>query len=351
MSTFIEILREYHGSFTEHYGAQINQDMHRAITAMLNCQTEQQHSLHWQCTHCQYHQISPLSCGHRSCPQCQHRTTKAWVARQQQKLLPTHYFMVTLTLPCQFRPLAKIHPKALYQMMFAVASKLLKDFAKRQNRGDLGFTAVLHTHNRKREPHPHLHIIVATGRYDRSKKCWYKGDKRYLFNAFALAKVWRARIMEAVNHHQEMTLPRYLPTSWYVDCRFVGRGLPAFKYLSRYLYRGVLPDKDIINIKDDQVTYRYQESATKQWRQKTLPAIQFLWQILQHVLPKGLQRVRDYGFLSGNAKRLRLQILQMLIQCGYHWFYITTTNCDEKASRICPSCQHTMYCTFIKRTT
>ena len=115
-------------------------------------------------------------------------------------------------------------------------------------------------------------------------------DKRYLFNAFALAKVWRARIMEAVNHHQEMTLPRYLPTSWYVDCRFVGRGLPAFKYLSRYLYRGVLPDKDIINIKDDRVTYRYQESATKQWRQKTLPAIQFLWQILQHVLPKGLRK-------------------------------------------------------------
>jgi len=26
-----------------------------------------------------------------------------------------------------------------------------------------------------------------------------------------------------------------------------------------------------------------------------------LWLILQHVLPKGLQRVRDYGFLRGNA--------------------------------------------------
>jgi len=245
----------------------------------------------------------------------------------------------------------KSHPKALYQMMFAVASLLLKDFAKRQNRGNLGFTAVLHTHNRKREPHPHLHIIVATGRWDPIKKQWYKGDKGYLFNEFALADVWRARIIDAVNHHPEMTLPHRLPKSWYVDCRFVGRGLPAFKYLSRYLYRGVLPDKDIININDGQVTYRYQESDSRKWIKKTLPALKFLWQILQHVLPKGLQRVRDYGFLSSSCKKLRLQILLMLIKNGYHWFYITTTDSEDKASRRCPCCKHKMYCTFIKRTT
>lgn len=351
MSTFIDLLREYYEPFISHYGGQINQDMHRAMKAMLTCQTEHQHALKWQCTHCPHQQKTPLSCGHRSCPQCQHRTTKSWVATQQQKLLPTHYFMVTLTLPCQFRPLMKSAPKALYQTMFAVASKLLKDFAKRQNRGDLGFTMVLHTHNRKREPHPHLHIIVAAGRWDPIKKYWYKGDKSYLFNEFALANVWRARMMEAVNHHPEMTLPRYLPKSWYVDCRFVGRGLPAFKYLSRYLYRGVLPDKDIISIKDGQVTYRYQESGSKKWVHKALPAIKFLWLILQHVLPKGFQRVRDYGFLSGNAKKLRLKILLILIQCGYHWFTITTINSDKKAIRRCPCCQHKMYSTFIRRTT
>lgn len=351
MSSFISLLREYQAPFINHYGAQIKQEMHRAITAMLTCQTELQSSLQWHCTHCHFTQYFPLSCGHRSCPQCQHRTTKAWLEKQQQKLLPTHYFMLTLTLPYQLRPLMNTAPKALYQSMFAVASKLLKDFAKRQNRGKLGFTAVLHTHNRKREPHPHLHIIVAAGRYDPSKKCWHKGDKNYLFNEFALAKVWRARMMAAINHHPEMTLPSSLPKSWYVDCRSVGRGLPAFKYLSRYLYRGVLPDKDIINIKNGQVTFRYQESATKKWANKTLPVLQFLWRILQHVLPKGFQRVRDYGFLCGNAKKCRLQILRLLIQSDCHWFYIPTTNVDEKASRLCPCCQHKMCCIFIARTT
>ncbi len=32
----------------------------------------------------------------------------------------------------------------------------------------------------------------------------------------------------------------------------------------------------------------------------------FLFLILQHVLPKGFRRVRDYGFLRSNAKRLLL---------------------------------------------
>jgi Putative transposase len=38
----------------------------------------------------------------------------------------------------------------------------------------------------------------------------------------------------------------------------------------------------------------------------------FLHLILQHVLPKGLRRVRDYGFLHGNAKKL-LSLVQLIL--------------------------------------
>lgn len=78
-------------------------------------------------------------------------------------------------------------------------------------------------------------------------------------------------------------------------------GEHAFEYLSRYLYRGVLADKDIVGIGDDTITFKYQNSATKQVKQRTLPTLKFLMLILQHVLPKGLQRVRDVGFLAGCA--------------------------------------------------
>ena len=35
---------------------------------------------------------------------------------------------------------------------------------------------------------------------------------------------------------------------------------------------------------------------------RTLPGADFLMLVLQHVLPKGFRRVRDYSFSHGNAK-------------------------------------------------
>ena len=40
---------------------------------------------------------------------------------------------------------------------------------------------------------------------------------------------------------------------------------------------------------------------------------QFLWLILQHVLPKGFRRTRNFGFLHANSKRL-LALLQELLR-------------------------------------
>ena len=98
-----------------------------------------------------------------------------------------------------------------------------------------------------------------------------------------------------------LTIPDKAPKQWVADCRRVGHGEPALEYLSRYLYRGVIAERDIIANRDGKVTFRYVESGTGQIRTRTLPGADFLWLILQHVLPRGFRRVLDYGFLHGNA--------------------------------------------------
>ena len=184
MSTFIDLLRIHHDEFERQFGNQLSHDSRRAIYAMLSCKTAQQGRSQWYCFHCQHDDRQPLSCGHRHCPQCQQRTTSDRLIRQQSKLLPVHYFMVKFTLPNELRPLARKNPKALYQSMFSVAASVLKDFAKRKFDGEIGFTAVLHTHSRQRNLHPHLHIIVASGSYNKVRDQWHKGKDSYLFNDF-----------------------------------------------------------------------------------------------------------------------------------------------------------------------
>lgn len=341
MSAFIDILKANHSELMKAYGHRLSPDMYQAIYDMSRCRTGTLGYSLWHCGHCHHQDSLPLSCGHRACPQCQHSTTSEWLAKQEHKQLPVEHFMVTFTLPTQLRPLALRHPSELYRMMFKVASSVMKDFASRKHGGKSGFTMVLHTHSRKRDLHPHIHIVVPAGYYDAKRRQWHKGEKGYLYNEFALAKVWRARMLEAINKHPLLQLPQArLPDKWVADCRHIGRGPSVWKYLSRYLYRGVLSDKDILCADKTEVTFRYKEGKTQQWKNRTLPTVKFLWLILQHVLPKGLQRVRDYGLLHGRAKQLRLRILALLIQMGMKVSYSPK---PQPAIHKCSRCEKEMF--------
>ena len=92
----------------------------------------------------------------------------------------------------------------------------------------------------------------------------------------------------------------------------MGSGEKALVYLGRYLYRGVIQEKDIVACKEGKVTFRYQNGKTKKWESRTVTGAKFLWLILQHVLPKGFRRARNFGFLHPNSKQL-IRLLQYLL--------------------------------------
>ena len=134
----------------------------------------------------------------------------------------------------------------------------------------------------------------------------------YLFSHKALAKVFRVKLLEAIEL-AGLALPPKLPSLWVVDCKCVGDGSKALLYLGRYLYRGVIQEADILTCKDGLVTFRYRDAKTGKSALRTLPGADFLWLVLQHVLPKGLRRSRNFGFLHPNsAQAIRLlQVLQL----------------------------------------
>ena len=103
-----------------------------------------------------------------------------------------------------------------------------------------------------------------------------------------------------------------LPKEWVVNCKHVGKGLPALKYLSRYLYKGVINDKNILTSQNGKVTFSYINSGTEKTETRTLPGEDFLWLVLKHVLPRGFRRSRDYGFLHSNAKK-KLSLVQLIL--------------------------------------
>jgi hypothetical protein len=308
------IVNQYYDAFIAKHADTLLPSHLIALDAIRRCRTPDSGELYVQCTDCGQAQWRPMSCGHRSCPKCQNHEISQWIDRQQAKLLPAPYFMVTFTLPYELRTLAWHHQKAVYSILFTCIASTLKDFGLNpKNLGvEIGMSMVLHTHSRKLDYHPHMHVVLPGGGVDKRTRQWKKKKGKYLFNKKAMAKVFRARFLTALNK-AGFSIPKRVPEEWVVDCSHVGKGITALKYLSRYLYRGVISEKNIVSNQNGQVTFKYIESSTAKTQYRTLKGEGFLRLILQHVLPKGFRRVRDYGFLHSNAKKL-LSLVQLVLQ-------------------------------------
>lgn len=308
-----EIIDEYYDAFLAKYQDEVLPGQLKALHAMRDCRTPDSGELYLRCSDCGHTDFHPLSCGNRNCPQCQNHETSQWIDRQQNKLLPVEYFMVTFTLPFEFRTVAYLNQKAVYSILFVCVSSTLKDFGLNpKNLGaEIGMTMVLHTHSRRLDFHPHIHVIVPGGGINRRRRQWIKKKREFLFDHRSLANVFRARFLDSLNR-KGLTIPRGVRPEWVVDCAHVGKGITALKYLSRYLYRGVISEKNIVSNEKGQIKFRYIDSDTGETRYRKLSGEKFLRLILLHVLPQRFRRVRDYGFLHGRAKKL-LFLVQLIL--------------------------------------
>ncbi len=309
LSTVIE---QFEADFLKQYQSQLLPGHLKALKAFKVCRTTCSPVMKVQCTDCEHQSFVPHSCGHRNCPHCQHHESQQWIERQMQKQVPAQYFMITFTLPAQLRALAFRNQRLFYTLMFECVRETLQTFSRNDKKlkGDPGVIAVLHTHSRALDYHPHIHAVMPAASVDQGKRLWRTRSGKYLFNHKALAKVFRARMLARLAR-EKLSLPKAMPHKWVVDCKRVGTGDKALIYLGRYLYRGVIREKDILSCRDGKVTYRYQDSHTKRWRNKTVSAAEFLWLVLQHVLPKGFRRARNFGFLHPDSKGM-IRVLQRL---------------------------------------
>ncbi len=197
----------------------------------------------------------PHSCGHRACPHCQPHEGQVWLQRQLKSLVPATYFMVTFTLPAELRRLAWDHQRVVYALLLQCAWDTLNTFSHNDAKLGAGTptmagaVGVLHTHNRRLDFHPHVHMWMPAAALDAKKKLWRTKVRPtrtrrgktgatpagggYLFSEKALAKVFRAKVLDAIED-AGLKLPPKLPATWVANCKAVGDGQKALLYLSRY---------------------------------------------------------------------------------------------------------------------
>lgn len=309
-----DIVSRYAPALLERHGHELLPGQLKALNAFGQCRSATAPKMLLSCDGCEQECWMPHSCGNRHCPHCQSCESQRWIDKQLQQRVPGEYFMVTFTLPAQLRKLAWRHQRALYELITRNAWATVNIFSQNDKRlrGTTGAVTVLHTHNRRLDYHPHVHLVMPSVAFDAKQRLW-RNKEGYLFCHKALAKVFRAKMLDGIKR-AGLKLPDSYPEDWVVHCKAVGSGDKALVYLGRYLYRGVLPEKNIVSDRDGKVTFRYQNSETGKMETRTLGGVDFLRKILLHILPKGFRRARNFGFLHPNSKLVKLvQLIKRVV--------------------------------------
>jgi hypothetical protein len=316
MITLGEIFRRYGPAYRARFGRSLSTSQLQAMQAIEACRTEALGGHVYTCQSCQFTRYSYHSCRNRHCPSCQQDATQAWLDMQHASLLPVPYFLVTFTLPSELRALARQQPETIYSLLFRTSAAALQQLAQdpRFLGGQIGMLGVLQTWTRDLRYHPHVHYLVPALALTPDAKRWLVGKPDFLVHVKPLGKLFRAKFREGLRRivWAGQVNARVWAKSWVVDCRPVGSGTSALKYLAPYIFRIALSNNRIEQVANDAVTFRYTEGKTSVQKRATLPIDSFIGRFLAHVLPKGFVKVRSYGLLHPSKRPLLAEVQSVL---------------------------------------
>jgi hypothetical protein len=361
--TVNDILRHFGPAYLRKYRDRMSQDQIKAMRALMRCRTEAAGMIAYRCLQCARVHMVPKSCGNRHCPTCQGSKAKDWLDEQQARLLPCAYFMMTFTVPSEFRAFMRSHPRECYKALFEAVYQSLITLAqdpKYLGSSKLGLTGVLHTWGRDLNYHPHVHCIVPGGAISQSGTEWLSSRNDFFLPVMALSKIFRAKYKELM--HRAGLLDQIdaavWQRAWNVNCQAVGDGRDSLRYLAPYVFRVAIGNHRIRRVVCHEdgtgsVTFTVKPSGEKHYRPMTVPSEEFIRRLLQHVLPKGFQKVRHFGFMHKRSKIPRVW-LAMLVTVTLNMVYVLIVNppaTPRKQPMRCPDCGGDLECLGFARST
>ena len=276
------------------------------------------------CGQCGYSQERFHSCRNRHCPQCQKQASADWLELRREDILPVPYYHLVFTLPHALNGWVQLHPEVIYALLFKAVSTTLKQFGRdpRRLNGEVGMTLVLHTWGQNLSQHVHLHCLIPGGALSDGGEGWHAARSNYLFPVKALSRcyrghmvrllrqAWNRQLLSRIDEPKQVDnlLEVAMSKPWVVFAKPTSEHTEeVLIYLSRYTYRIAISDRRLVSMDEHRVFFRWKNYRTGgQQQTMSLAGEEFIRRWLLHVLPRGLMRIRHYGFLANCHRRSKL---------------------------------------------
>jgi hypothetical protein len=306
----------------------LNAHERAVLRRMADCQTERMGTNTEYCE-CGNTEVHYNSCRDRHCPLCQGSLRARWVRQRLEELLPCAYFHVVFTVSHELVPLALDNRRWFHTLLFRSVHQTLLEVAwNPDNLGArVGGLSVLHTWNQKLSFHPHLHCIVPGGGISEDGR-WIAGNPNFLVPVRRLSAVFRGKLLSSLERACRQGLLVGDPGNLFKALKDASRqnfvvyakkpfGGPeqVLKYLGRYTHRVGISEQRIVSADSSSVDFSWTDRANGHIRKLlTLTTEQFLKRFLLHLLPKGLRKIRYFGYMSNRDRRESLAKVRELIR-------------------------------------
>lgn len=315
--------------FNEHYptvdATHLLDDRSRwAAWNICTCRTPDQGFHIDECPNGDYRILLSNSCKHRACPMCGALETELWLQRQLAKELRCKHHQIVFTCSHKLLPLWRWNRKLFTNLYFLAAWHALRQLlADPDWLGALpGVTAVFQSWTDELDEHPHLHFIVTSGGLSPSGK-WIESRFEKLIPFSVLASKFRGKFIyflrDALNplnargkakpEDEVLVMPPGMTVQqchnllnklgrqrWNVHTdppyKYAGG---ALKYVGRYIRRGPVSERRILNYNGEKVTIAYAHPEKHTQPTFTLEVKEFILRLLSHAPQKGTHCARVYG--------------------------------------------------------
>ena len=307
-SVFKQIFAEHWDGFKRAYPRYDRRYYDGLVAKMLGCgDPDQMGYIDYRCLQCGEgtHRVA-MSCQSSLCLRCAKVYVDTWVSQVSQMLhegvISRH---IVLTMPALLRTTFYQQSQALLSPFMRCGRRCLDDVFSRMSGRPLtgGYIMVIQTHGRNGQYNPHLHIIATSGGWDRQAQQWVHLD--YVPYPL-LRKKWQWHLLTMLRQTVKTSAIRRLVDTCYTRYREgfvtnVQKGdVPAryqslARYLAKYVVSPPISLRRIDRYDGHRVTYHYRSHKSERVERETVDVYTFVGRMVQHVFPKGFQRVRYDG--------------------------------------------------------
>jgi len=357
-----DIVRCAGQAFIERSRKWINWQHQKVLLAITRCRTAALGGHRDRCTGCGHTtRISYNSCRNRHCTRCQGNARRRWLKARERELLPTRYVHAVFTLPRELAPLTLQNKRLIYNLLFHASAETLLEVARdpRHLGAEIGFFSVFHSWNQRLQFHPHIHCVVAAGGITPTHSDWISARRSFFLPIGVLSRVFRGKFVAGLKRrfqqHQLTFAGSLKPLenqkafrsflrplfreNWVVYAKPpFGGAQHVLNYLARYTHRVAISNHRLVAFQNDRVSFRWRDYAHGgKNKVMTVSADEFLRRFLLHVLPKGLVRIRHFGFFANRRRETALARCRELLGTVTGTERPQATNLPR-----CPACSATM---------